>query len=1186
MREVVDEILNGNYGSETGELRFSQSQIKLTVAPDEVATGSFVLTAPEGSAVKGSVFSTDYRCECQKTEFAGAEVEIPFTFYGRCLEDGEKAKGAFRVISNLGEYTIPFEVTCKQAGAASGTITNLSEFAAFAQTNWSEALDLFYSKGFREVLTNEEPKLLRIWQGLAAYRGQEQNLEEFLITTGKKTPVTFMTEKPTLIFDARRGGGEYQLLEQEMSVTRDGWGYVALNVECEGDFLELEKEILTEEDFLGNYARFPFYVDEARLKKGENRGKLVFYNSFTSFEVEVIVKNGTKPAVDTLSRNRKRMMLEIMKQYELFRIRRIGLASWMEKTSELVEKLIALSEFDPVPCLFKAQLLITRESVKEAQWFLNHAADLMELKGNDDELWAYELYLTTLISRDEDEIQRVTEEVTTLHHKNPESWRIAWLLLYLSAEFVDRPAEKLRFMERQYELGCRSFVIYVEALQTYLSNPALLRKLGDFEKQVIAYGIRKDYFSPDLAERYLELLEKDKEYSPVVCRSLERLYRKRKDARIVRHICERFVRGGILGARALPWYEKGVEDQLRITNLYEAFMASLNPEERKGLPKAAVLYFSLQTKLDVERSAFLYDYVLDNKVLYADVYEKYLLKARDFVAEQVAKCRINKHLARLYTRILTSDMITDQNAETVLQLAFMTRVQAKDDRMKKVILYAKGCVQGREYSLNNGSAMLPIYGEENTLIFEDGFGNRFAEEMLESADRYLNPDLFVPELLTHDIDVPEFTVYLIGQAGKEPLKEELCDKAIRLCTWKGLMIQTRKQICLRLLRQLFEEEKPEKTDEVLEQFVSLPLSLTERMEVARYAVMRSNYDMAAAWMREYGPYFMDGNTLARLLSSLLSRGLGEDQSVVAAADYLFRRGKASALALDYLSKYGDGHLKDLRDLWKEMRENALDVTALEERILIQLIFVGGYVAERSAIFEDYYRNAGDSSVIKAYVIQNSFDYFVKGKTADGIIFRVMLDRVRWESGLPKVCKLAFLKYYAENPSEVSREVDTALDAFLREMMTEKMHFEFYRKLKNQRGLLGELADKAIVEYRTRPGGRARIHYSISRQDGLPGEVFSESMREVFWGICVREFVLFFGEELSYTVTEEIEGQERESYKGTLVCQEPDAESAGSKYGRINELARSQGMQSEELFEAQLEQYYFKEFCGEKLFELQ
>ena len=104
MREVVDEILNGNYGSETGELRFSQSQIKLTVAPDELATGSFVLTAPEGSAVKGSVFSTDYRCECQKTEFAGAEVEIPFTFYGRCLEDGEKAKGAFRVISNLGAF--------------------------------------------------------------------------------------------------------------------------------------------------------------------------------------------------------------------------------------------------------------------------------------------------------------------------------------------------------------------------------------------------------------------------------------------------------------------------------------------------------------------------------------------------------------------------------------------------------------------------------------------------------------------------------------------------------------------------------------------------------------------------------------------------------------------------------------------------------------------------------------------------------------------------------------------------------------------------------------------------------------------------------------------------------------------------------------------------------------------------
>ena len=59
-------------------------------------------------------------------------------------------------------------------------------------------------------------------------------------------------------------------------------------------------------------------------------------------------------------------------------------------------------------------------------------------------------------------------------------------------------------------------------------------------------------------------------------------------------------------------------------------------------------------------------------------------------------------------------------------------------------------------------------------------------------------------------------------------------------------------------------------DEVLMQFASISLTLEERMEVARYAVLRGNYALAYAWMQELGPYFMDGNTLARLLGSLLA----------------------------------------------------------------------------------------------------------------------------------------------------------------------------------------------------------------------------------------------------------------------------------------------------------------------------
>ena len=1189
MREVIDEILNGNCGGETGSLDFSQATIELSVYSGEEYRSSFQIFGENDALIKGQVFSTDYRVECLTPEFVGRDAEIFYVLHGACLEAGEVVKGAFRVISNLGEYSLPYEVTCEEGwpDSSAGPIQNLQDFVNLAKENWQEALALFYSDSFIKIMEKDQPDGIPVYYGLTAYPGQEQNMEEFLIRMGKKQFVDFLTETPQITLEMQPAEVEWNLMEREISVTRNGWGYVALNIEADGEFLVLEKSLLTEEDFLGNYARLPFYVDPMKLKPGINRGKLVFYNSYTSFEADVTVKNGAAPMADQAKLHWDQTIIKIMRTYESFRIRKIGLSSWLDQTRDLVEKLIAMNEEDPMPCLFKAQILITQESQNEAQWFLSHAVDLMERHGEaDEELWAYYLYLTTLLSRDEEEILRVTDEEEHLYRKNPESWRIAWLLLYLSEGFMDKPSEKLRFMEEQFERGCRSFVIYVEALQAYLSNPALLRKLGEFERQVLYYGVRRDYFSPDLVERFMGLLDKDKDYSPILCRILERLYRKRKDVRIVRHICELYVRGGILGAKAVPWYEKGVEEQLRITNLYESFMSSIQPEERKNLPKAVVLYFSYQNKLDQDRTAFLYDYVLDNKVLYADVYDKYVLKCRDFVNDQISKGRINRHLARIYSRMLTPEMMNAQDADELVRLTFTARIRVGDERMKKLIVFANGSTIGREYPLVGGEANVPLYGDDCTLLFEDAFGNRFSDEISFETERFLQPDLFLADLENRDIQIPEFDLYLLNKAGDAPLGDALAEKALSLCAWEGLEAKKRIQICLRLLKQFVEESKPEKMDGIFESLRVLPLTLTERMEAAKYAVLRGNYDLVHVWMKEFGPYFMDGNTLARLVGNLLAGGCGEEPSITAAVTYLFHRGKASALALDYLSKYGEGHLKELRDLWKEMRENSLDVTALEERILIQMIFSGAYVAERSEIFEEYYKNAAESSVIKAYVIQSSYDYFVKERTADSICFRIMMDDGRWETTLPRVCKLAFLKHYAENPSELSKEVDGALDAFLREMMTEKIHFEFYHKLKHQRHLLGELADKCLVEYRTKPGGRARIHYVITSEIQKGQEYLSENMRDVFCGICCREFVLFFGETLQYYVTEEIGGEETMTASGTLQCRETEKDAAGTMYGMINDMVMSEGMKDNDALDEALEQYYFKEFCGEALFTLQ
>ncbi len=93
------------------------------------------------------------------------------------------------------------------------------------------------------------------------------------------------------------------------------------------------------------------------------------------------------------------------------------------------------------------------------------------------------------------------------------------------------------------------------------------------------------------------------------------------------------------------------------------------------------------------------------------------------------------------------------------------------------------------------------------------------------------------------------------------------------------------------------------------------------------------------------------------------------------------------------------------------------------------------------------------------------------------------------------------------------------ECFLQEMLEQGIHLDFFRAFRRPVLGLQELADKTIVEYHASFGNRARIHYVIFHENGESEEYASEYMREVYGGVCFKEFILFFGESLQYYITE-------------------------------------------------------------------
>ena len=110
MREVVDRILEGNFNNDVHSLSFSSPLIELKLEPGEKYEGSFTIFGKPNVMTEGTVSTTELRMKCLVESFTGTEEEIPYVFDAAGMIKGDSLKGEFRVISNQGEYLIPYHV--------------------------------------------------------------------------------------------------------------------------------------------------------------------------------------------------------------------------------------------------------------------------------------------------------------------------------------------------------------------------------------------------------------------------------------------------------------------------------------------------------------------------------------------------------------------------------------------------------------------------------------------------------------------------------------------------------------------------------------------------------------------------------------------------------------------------------------------------------------------------------------------------------------------------------------------------------------------------------------------------------------------------------------------------------------------------------------------------------------------
>ena len=253
-----------------------------------------------------------------------------------------------------------------------------------------------------------------------------------------------------------------------------------------------------------------------------------------------------------------------------------------------------------------------------------------------------------------------------------------------------------------------------------------------------------------------------------------------------------------------------------------------------------------------------------------------------------------------------------------------------------------------------------------------------------------------------------------------------------------------------------------------------------------------------------------------------------------------------------------------------------------EKLIIQMITTGTTIGEKEELFEEYVKSGSNTKVELAYLSYCAYDYFVKDRMLDARVFEHLAKNYRRGEELNDACKLALLKHYTEEKKSIDQRTADMIREFLNEFSGRSIYFAFFKDYIGVLNGLSDFKDKVIIEYKTAPTTRVMLHYII--ENGESGDNYhTEEMRNMYGGIFAKDFILFFGENLQYYISEEAGGEEYLTFSDSVSVSDNVVEGGGSRYAMINDMVVAKTLQDDDTLMQLMEEYVREECFAKRAF---
>lgn len=1186
MKEQINRYARGAFEYDPLFIQISPEAIEANVENNRIFRGRLHIVEAKLRTVKGIVYSLNDRVRVINDQFIGADNYIDYEVDAVGTTPKDELTGCFVIVSNGGEEKIPynFHVEGGSFDSSMGNIKNLFHFTNLCQSEIHAAGELFAKPGFNDVFLSDDLYNRKLHDMLLDGTDIRTSVEEFLVSINKKQKVTISLSYLAKEFD------EFSDKPETVVISKDTWGYTDINIWSDAEFLKISAPRITDEDFIGGKHEYTYTIDREKLHAGINYGVITFKTVYQTIKCEITVKNSSDGESVKNSILRRKNVCKLVDTYLHFKLHKININDWISESKEALEVLLKLDETDSRYGLIMAQVLITEKKVNEARFYLDTYKDYaIEHKNDEPVLFCYYLYVNTIFNRDRAYAKETSAYVKNVYEHECSDWRILWILLYLDEEMAKNKSLKLLRIKEQYNKGMRSPVLLLEACAILNDQPMLLRMLNEFEVSALLYGCREGILDKRLISQVVEVVKNlDGKYN-IVYKLLSEIYKSTESDDVLSAICALLIRNGCTGRKYITWYETAIEHELKITKLFEYYLESCERNVNAVIPKMVILYFAYDSVLSDETRAYLYANIIVHKTDNLQIYRNYAPAMEEFAFKMLSQGKNDKCLGIIYSEFLKESMIGEANASNAAKSLLANVIVCHNPNMVKVCVGHKETTDESVYELVGGEAIIPVYTEDTCICFMDMYGRRFAGSIEYSIER-IYEDTGITNVLYRYVGAdPMLTLSYCDKHRKlSDSSMEIVKSYYTLANNKLVCDMYKNNLLEMVVDYFYDNYEGNELSGILEY---VDVSGMSENSLAKYveALLVHGFTMEAFEKSKLvRTDKLNPKRVLRLcerINEQLSSGeleLEPDdrKHYIKLAYYAFLKGKYSEVTLSLFIEEFNRSTGEMTDIWRAAIDYKLNTYPLDERIIVQMLFSRNYSSITDQVFAHYYENGANERVVEAYIAYNAYNYFVKEAIVSDTVFDIIEARIDADKDIILVCRLAFLKFLSEKEELRASEKDTAL-WLMKELLRKGYIFAFYKKFEGKIPLPYEIADKTIIEHRANPKVRSVIHYYF--EGSKESSYINVDMKNMYEGVFVKDFVLFYADAMQYYITEETDGDSEATIATRVENTTIKAEQTDGRFDAINDILTCRQMKDSQTLAHLVKMYGISDCITEQLF---